>query len=742
MKNVFLQSCFLLAAISASAQQNVGIGTLSPHPKAMLELQATDKGFLMPRMTSAQRNAIAPSGTGIAGLMVYDTNDSLFYYWNGIAWRNYGWKVTGSNVSSVASGNVGIGLSNPSAKLHVLGTVRLAGTGSSTTNLDVLTVDGNGNVKTRQFQNSGIWSWTGNVDDADADPQNECISLINFISGTRQLQIFDACGAHLSPALPFNPNDNDADSTNEIQDLSSRTVGTTVYIDITKNGTSASFNNNDADANPTNEAQSLSFSQSGNSKTITLSSVSGTGGGTANFSVDDSDWAGAGTGKMYPVTLSDNVGIGHNNPGHKLDVSGNIMTSDKLYLKSTSYYVENIDTSLRLFSNTNIKLQTNKGHLTTYNHSGSEALVNFSLNSQDVMTLRGNGSYAYSVGIGTPTPASKLQVAGDVRVGLINAAGFANGGNAYGNMLYFSGGPGFSGGFNSDNDDLIYMARYNGAADESELRIGVGDDANQSSATDRLSIGSYSGGATSFTGLFDFEIENPGTSDGPMLSICPTGTTPTKNYNGALAITKPTGSGQYINLARENLTIWSIGFQNQSSFAISPATTNDGSFAATPHFTIQTDGKVGLGLVSPAYQLELSTNSAGKPGSNTWTISSDARLKKDIKPFNDGLSLVKKINPVKFRYNGKAGMPADEEFVGIIAQDIQKIAPYMVGEWQHQNKEGVTEKYLSYDGNAMTYILINAIKEQQQQIEQLQQQNTSMIQEILELKNGNSSAKK
>lgn len=734
----------MLAAVSASAQQNVGIGTLTPNPKAMLELQSTDKGFLMPRMTTAQRNAIAPSGTGIAGLMVYDTNDSLFYYWNGSAWRNYGWKVTGNNVSSAANGNFGIGLSNPSAKLHVLGTVRLAGLGSSSANLDVLTVDGNGNVKTRQFANTGIWTWTGNVDDDDADAQNECISLINYISGTRQLQIFDACGAHLSPALPFNPNDNDADSENEIQDLSSRTVGSTVYVDISKGGTSASFDNNDADANSTNEAQTLSLTQSGNSRTIALTSVSGTGGGSVNFSVDDNDWNGAGTGKMYPTTLSDNVGIGHNNPAHKLDVSGSIMSSDKVYLKSTSYYVENIDSSLRLFSNTNIKFQTNKGHLTTYNHSGSEALVNFSLNSQDVMTLRGNGSYAYSVGIGTQTPASKLQVAGDVRVGLINPAGFANGGNAYGNMLYFSGGPGFSGGFNSDNDDLLYMTRYNGAADESELRIGIGDDANQTSGMDRLSIGAYSGGVSSFTGLFDFEIEGSGTSDGPMLSISPNSTAHTKNYNGGLSITKPVGdNGQYINLARGNLTVWSIGYQyGTNRFAISEGNTNDASFATTPHFTIIPGGNVGIGVASPSYRLELSTNSAAKPGSLTWTLSSDQRLKKDIKPFNDGLSVVKKINPVKYHYNGKAGMPTDEEFVGIIAQDIQKIAPYMIGEWEYRNKDGETEKYLSYDGNAMFYLLINSVKEQQQQIEQLQRQNTVMMQEILELKNGNSTAKK
>jgi len=746
-----LTHLFLAFATAAFAQQNVGIGTLTPNSKAMLEIKSTDKGFMLPRMTSAQRTAINPAASEV-GLIVYDTNDNLFYFWNGTAWNYYpqkagddGWIVSGTNVYSSVSGNAGIGLTNPSAKLHVLGTVRLQGVGATTTNLEVLTVDGNGNVKTRTLP-SDIWDGDA-VNDADASPTNECVSSILYNSTNNEISIID-CGISRSTGpLPFNPNDGDSDPDNENQDLTSTTSAGNVTINIT-GGTSTTFSINDADANPTNELQTLSISKSGININWSLSNGSGTPF-TGTFSVDDNDWTGGGTGSMYPFTLTDNVGIGNSSPAHKLDVTGDIMTSQKLYLKSTAYYLQNIDTSLQLFSNTNIKMQTNRGHLATFNHSGSEAFINYSLNSQDVMTLRGNGAYSYGVGIGTQTPANKLHVAGDVRIGLINTVN--PGGNNYGNFLHFSGGPVFSGGVNSDNKDMLFISRYNNSADASELRIGIGDDeSSATSAADRLSIGSIDNGTndvTTFYGLFDFEIRSAGSSAGAMLSINPgssSGTTPVKSYNGGLSITKPSAAGQYINLCSGASHVWSIGYQpGTSSFAISPGNLTDGLFAAIPYFTIlKSNGNVGLGVATPAYQLELSANSAAKPGSNTWTISSDKRLKKDIKPFDDGLDVIKQINPVRFHYNGKAGMPANEEFVGIIAQDIQKIAPYMVGEWQYRGKDGNAETYLSYDGNAMTYILINAIKEQQAQIEQLKKQNGMLMQQMVELKSESSIAKR
>ena len=66
--------------------QNVGIGTTSPNPKAALEIQATDKGILFPRLTSAQRDAIPnpPDGLHIYNVDERCLNyyDSLFATWS------------------------------------------------------------------------------------------------------------------------------------------------------------------------------------------------------------------------------------------------------------------------------------------------------------------------------------------------------------------------------------------------------------------------------------------------------------------------------------------------------------------------------------------------------------------------------------------------------------------------------------------------------------------------------------
>ncbi|MBL0329018.1 MAG: tail fiber domain-containing protein [Bacteroidetes bacterium] len=125
---------------------------------------------------------------------------------------------------------------------------------------------------------------------------------------------------------------------------------------------------------------------------------------------------------------------------------------------------------------------------------------------------------------------------------------------------------------------------------------------------------------------------------------------------------------------------------------------------------------VGIGVSAPAYTLQVN-GTAGKPGSGTWTVVSDKRLKKDISDFKDGLDVLKKINPVWFSYNGQAGITAKEKFVGVIAQEIQKVAPYTVGAFTYQDSLGNKTNYLSYDPNALIYIMVNSINEQQNLIE-------------------------
>ncbi len=69
----------------------VGIGTASPNASALLDLTATDKGILVPRMTTAQRTAIASPATG---LLVYDTDTNAFWFYNGTTWTTIGGGVS------------------------------------------------------------------------------------------------------------------------------------------------------------------------------------------------------------------------------------------------------------------------------------------------------------------------------------------------------------------------------------------------------------------------------------------------------------------------------------------------------------------------------------------------------------------------------------------------------------------------------------------------------------------------
>ena len=166
---------------------------------------------------------------------------------------------------------------------------------------------------------------------------------------------------------------------------------------------------------------------------------------------------------------------------------------------------------------------------------------------------------------------------------------------------------------------------------------------------------------------------------------------------------------------------------------------NNPSSAAGAHFRVQDASSTKFCVANngytalyfndtPSYNLQLNVNSAAKPTSSSWTVSSDARLKTNVSPFSDGLNVLMAINPVWFQYNGKAGMPTNERGVGTIAQELQKIAPYMVNEWTFT--EGsldestarptgprVTTNYLGVDYGPMDFIVINSIQEQQSIIE-------------------------
>ncbi len=121
---IFLFISGLLTSTKCFPQNNnVGIGTLTPAPSALLEIDAApanNKGVLIPRMTALQRIAI-PSPAN--SLLVFDTDSACFFYWSSmsVSWKSLCNKgdagITGStglmgtngyNGSTGATGSSGI----------------------------------------------------------------------------------------------------------------------------------------------------------------------------------------------------------------------------------------------------------------------------------------------------------------------------------------------------------------------------------------------------------------------------------------------------------------------------------------------------------------------------------------------------------------------------------------------------------------------------------------------------------
>ena len=87
MKKLLLSLAICVAAFSAQAQ--MGVGTATPNAAAQLDVSSTSKGFLAPRMTKAERDAIATVTSASKGLLIYQTDNTPgFYYYDGSSWTS------------------------------------------------------------------------------------------------------------------------------------------------------------------------------------------------------------------------------------------------------------------------------------------------------------------------------------------------------------------------------------------------------------------------------------------------------------------------------------------------------------------------------------------------------------------------------------------------------------------------------------------------------------------------------
>ncbi|MBI2590935.1 MAG: tail fiber domain-containing protein [Candidatus Blackburnbacteria bacterium] len=256
------------------------------------------------------------------------------------------------------------------------------------------------------------------------------------------------------------------------------------------------------------------------------------------------------------------------------------------------------------------------------------------------------------------------------------------------------------------------------------------------SGTEKLTItpgGSIGIGTTSPGGLLDIATGLSGMSSATQyidkISASLTGGIDTTAQTALHArYTVPT-----VNITGSSATVTSV-YGNYSGLTASAGTVTNwyGNYVAAPtgagtvsnkyaFVSEANSGNVGIGLTNPTHQLELSTDDAAKTTTTTWTTTSDARTKKNITAFLDGLDVIKKLKPIEFDYNGLGGTVDNLHSVSLIAQDAQPVAPYLVrsrkGKLNPSDQQD--SDILSFNPHGLFFVTINAIKELDQKMSTL-----------------------
>lgn len=155
--NSIIASLICILIGSTAFSQNIGVAntTITPDAQAILELRSTDKGVLLPRMTTTQANTLATSlDAADDGMTVYDITTKQFKYWDG---STLTWRILATNATVTSStlddaydaGGAGAGRTITGDA----GAVVISGTGGA----DALTTDGNVRIGLTSGTNNDLY---------------------------------------------------------------------------------------------------------------------------------------------------------------------------------------------------------------------------------------------------------------------------------------------------------------------------------------------------------------------------------------------------------------------------------------------------------------------------------------------------------------------------------------------------------------------------------------------------------
>ena len=99
MKKIFFTIAIVLAiSLIGTAQVAINEDATDPDNSAMLDIKSTHMGLLIPRMNFSQMYNIQRPATG---LLIFNTSINLFYYYDGINWRNISTHLENPSVKSI-----------------------------------------------------------------------------------------------------------------------------------------------------------------------------------------------------------------------------------------------------------------------------------------------------------------------------------------------------------------------------------------------------------------------------------------------------------------------------------------------------------------------------------------------------------------------------------------------------------------------------------------------------------------
>lgn len=759
---IHLLFAIALMFISVDAiSQSVGISTavIVPDPDAILELDATDKGLLVPRMNSTQRsnyttNANSGGGLGAseAGMTIYNTSTNLYNYWDGAAWV----------VIQTVGGTTGAYIDNQNA-LDQAADFRIAGDG---------TVKGALGVGTQ----AALATSRLLVHDASATA-GELQLLVRDNASLPILAVEDIGRVGIGTSSPG--------AALEIRGVAG---GPTFSERITK------------ESNIANELIGIGFgSQQASSVVksgIVHERISANGTGKLHFlndnSVDANDVATTET--RMTIDQNGNLGLGTTSPSQHLHV---ISPSNGDLTWDEGIHIENTGTTAgeAALSFSNIATGTNYW-MTGLNQSNDYDISYGSTftNANTVMRILDNGN----VGIGNTGPTQKLHVTGNGRFTTLGGGGTRNltvnnngdlvaGSTSVGDITGVTAGDGLTGGGTSGTVTLNVVAT-NGLTDAAnDIRLGgtlvqattitqgansmnfnlnstgdfnvqdagtthfqvadngltfFGDDTywrdgsvtgtnlmilNDDGDDGRLRI--YENGTTSVDldantqfifneqGLDrDFRVESDGNAN--MFRVDASVNRIGIGTGSPTAALEVYGSSYEIEISNTSETDAGIIFNDAQATGSQYAeityncgSGNDLSFrngSATPRMVIESNGEVGIGTANPTYRLHVS----GRLKTTGINETSDVRLKKDVGPIENALEDILQMKGVT--YNWKKNEYPDMGLEGglqhgLIAQDLEKIIPELV----LTDNDG----WKSIEYSHLVPVLIEALKEQNQIIE-------------------------